>query len=112
MGIAMFEHTEDKALDRIAEKLILRLLPALQDRDGKPAARMMTTRAAADYLGLSVSSVEHLRHRRLIPCVKINRRNMYDRLALNRWLASKSGTTESPPKTVKRRKHRGSERNQ
>src|SRR5258706_7651754 len=83
----MFEHTEDKALDRIAEKIIQRLKAALGD--GKPLPRMLSTGATAPYLGLSVSSVQHLRSRGVIPCVKINRRVMYDRLALDRWVESK-----------------------
>ena len=85
----MFEHTEERALDRIAAEVWKRIQPLLENWDGKPAVRMMTTKAAADYLGLSVSAVEHLKFRGVLPCVKINRRNMYDRVALDRLIESK-----------------------
>jgi hypothetical protein len=96
----MFEHTEEKALDRIAAEVWRRIQPLLENWDGKPAARTMTTKAAADYLGLSVSAVEHLKYRGVLPCVKINRRNMYDRVALDRLIEGKQRRRRSNGRTV------------
>ena len=107
----MFEHTEEKALDRIAAEVWRRIQALLENWDGKPAVRMMTTKAAADYLGLSVSSVEHLKDRGVLPCVKLNTRNMYDRVALDRLIERKqrrprsNGRSKTKAKTKKANQH-------
>ena len=87
----MFEFTEDKALDRIAEKLLKRLVPALANGNGKAYPRLLTVAQAAEYLGRSKSGIEHLIFNDQIPVVRTGRRVHLDRLQLDEWIRNNSG---------------------
>ena len=50
--------------------------------------RLMTTREAAIYLGLSVAALYQLVHRKLIPVIRIGRALRFDIVALNDWIAN------------------------
>ena len=79
-------------IERLAQSLVARMAAITQleigkGKDGAQIPRLMNTKRAAAYLGLSVSSLQHLKHRRLIPFVQIKRRVMYDRFELDKWIA-------------------------
>jgi excisionase family DNA binding protein len=79
---------EQNFIERLAQSLVARMA-AMQNgkvKDGAPIPRLMNTKRAAAYLGLSVSSLQHLKHRGKIPFVQINRRVMYDRAELEKWI--------------------------
>ena len=53
-------------------------------------ARWLTIREAADHVGLSVDSLYHRVSQRSIPFVKLGKRVMFDRQALDEWLSAAS----------------------
>jgi len=48
-----------------------------------PTARCLTKAQAADYLGIGVTLLESLH----VPCIKLGRRSVYDRVDMDAWLA-------------------------
>ncbi|HXP84451.1 MAG TPA: helix-turn-helix domain-containing protein [Bryobacteraceae bacterium] len=87
----MFELHEEKALDRIADRILSRIILALErNGNGKQQLpRLLTAAQAARYLGRkSPQSVYHLAARREIPCVRHGRNLRFDRLELDKWIES------------------------
>jgi hypothetical protein len=84
-----FEDGMRKRDERIAQKVVARLLPYLSSRNGNSRSRLLDTKVTADYLGISLSALRKLKARGYIPFVQINRRVMYDRVVLDRWIVRK-----------------------
>jgi excisionase family DNA binding protein len=76
----MFEHTEEKALDRIAERILQRLLPQIQHGHGdKPSLkRLLTAGEAAEVLSCSRGAVYHMASRGKIPVIRRGRSVRFD----------------------------------
>lgn len=90
--VQSFEDGMSTRDERIAQKVVARLLPYLSRGYGsssKSQSRLLDTRITAAYLGLSQSALRKLKARGYIPFVKINRRVMYDRVVLDRWIVRK-----------------------
>lgn len=68
--------------------MVARLLPYLNN-GGEPQSRLIDTKIAAVYLGISQSALRKLKARGYIPFVKINKRVMYDRIVLDKWIVQK-----------------------
>ncbi len=80
--------TEQQAfIEKTVQQVVSRMLPYLQNATVKPQPRLMDTKTAAVYLGITPNALCHLKHRLLIPCVRINTRVMYDRVQLDGWIA-------------------------
>ena len=54
------------------------------------ARRYLDARELADYIHSTLSSVRTLTSKRQIPHIKRGRRCLYDRVAIDRWLAQQS----------------------
>ena len=77
---------DERFVEALARSLAAKLLPQIQNSNGKLFPRLMNTRQCAEYLSRSVNSIRHLRFRRKIPIVKIDRRIAYDRVAIDKWI--------------------------
>jgi hypothetical protein len=84
-----FEDSVIKRDERIAQQVVARLLPYLSSPNGNSRSRLIDTRIAAGYLGISQSALRKLKSRGYIPFVQINRRVMYDRVVLDKWIVRK-----------------------
>ena len=92
----MFEPREPSFEDRIAQKVVARLLPYLQSgkSNGKQPLpkRLLTVKEAASYLGRpSPSAVYKLVSRHEIPVVRHGRNVRFDVRELNKWIESDKG---------------------
>jgi hypothetical protein len=74
-------------IEKIVQQVVSRLLPYLQNATVKPQPRLMDTKTAAVYLGITPNALWHLKHRLVIPCVRIKTRVMWDRVQLDSWIA-------------------------
>jgi excisionase family DNA binding protein len=52
--------------------------------------RYLGVEEAAKYMALSVSYIQKLTSRRLIPYTKVGRRALYDRVLLDKWMARRT----------------------
>ena len=76
--------------ERIAQSVVRRLLPYLSNgraERGGTQSRLIDTKVTAAYLGVTPNALRKLKARGFIPFVPINRRVMYDRNVLDRWIA-------------------------
>lgn len=58
--------------------------------------RGLSRQQAAKYVGVSAEKLDQLGRSGVVPRLRIGRRVLYDRLALDRWLDSQSGLTAPP----------------
>lgn len=82
-----------KFIERLATSLAMRIIPQIEASRQAPlkiVPILMGTKEAASYLGFSESAVRHLRHRRVLPCVKIRGRVMYEKAALDSFVERSS----------------------
>jgi excisionase family DNA binding protein len=80
---------DEKAIAEVAARIATRIIPQMKEmNNGRIAPRMMTVKQTAEYTGRTVSSINHLVHRRQIPVVRIGRRVHIDRNDLDRWIES------------------------
>lgn len=78
---------DERFVASLAAQLAARILPRLQAAPRtQETGRLMTVKAAAVYLGRSVSAVEKLVYRKEIPVVRIGRRVHLDRVELDKWI--------------------------
>ena len=77
---------ENRPIEKIAELLWARLQPFLKSRSGI-VPMLMDTKTCAALLGMTDRALRHLRQRQQIPFVKINRRVMYEKSQIEKWIA-------------------------
>jgi len=71
---------DEKAIAEVAARIATRIIPQIREADnGKIYRRLMTVKQAAEYIGRTVSSINHLVHRRQISVVRVGRRVHIDR---------------------------------
>jgi excisionase family DNA binding protein len=78
--------TLDAVLDAIADRVAARLIdrvPSVQRSAGK---RLLNVAEAAEYIGRSKSSVQHMITSGALPVVRSDRRVFLDRLDLDGWI--------------------------
>lgn len=63
---------------------------SIDPRAGLIEPRYMGLDAAATYLGVTPKALRHYVHRRTVPFSRIGRRLLFDRQALDRWIARRS----------------------
>jgi excisionase family DNA binding protein len=56
--------------------------------------RYLTLNTAAQYLGVTPKALRHYVQRRIVPFCRVERRLLFDRQALDRWLARRSVRVE------------------
>jgi excisionase family DNA binding protein len=76
----MFEHYEEKALDRIADRLLQRLIPRIERGHGeKPCLkRLLTADEAGEVLSCSRGAIYHMAARGRIPAIRRGRSLRFD----------------------------------
>jgi hypothetical protein len=72
----------DALADAIAERVLQRLLPALE----KNKSRLLDVSAAAAHIGRTPSALRHLIAKGTIPCIRRDGRVQLDRQDLDHWL--------------------------
>jgi len=72
----------------LAAQIVARIIPQIQQDNGRPkgAARLLTVKEAAAYIGRSEQAVQHLIHKRELVVVRKGRRVHVDRGDLDRWI--------------------------
>jgi excisionase family DNA binding protein len=72
----------------LAAQIAARIIPQIQQDNGRPkaAARLLTVKEAAAYIGRSEQAVQHLIHKRELVVVRKGRRVHVDRGDLDRWI--------------------------
>jgi hypothetical protein len=103
-GIALSVDLPDDAVDALIDRLVMdsrlldRLAQTLEERgDANPGEQWMTTRQAAEYLGLSVAALHRLTAARAVPFEqgRPNARCWFQRRALDAWRAAGEPPTAS-----------------
>lgn len=84
----MLNQDFDEIVDRLAAMIAVRVQSRIGVSSGKGriAARLLTVKEAADYIGRTEQAVQHLIHKRELIVVRRGRRVHLDRADLDRWI--------------------------
>jgi excisionase family DNA binding protein len=84
----MLNQDLDEIVDRLAALIAVRVQSRIGVSAGKGriAARLLTVKEAADYVGRTEQAVQHLIHKRELIVVRRGRRVHLDRADLDRWI--------------------------
>jgi len=79
---------DDRFVSPLAMKLAAKLIPQIEQGQARqrPAARLLTVKEAAAYIGRSEQAVHHMIHKRELVVVRKGRRVHLDRGDLDRWI--------------------------
>lgn len=79
---------DERFVVALAAQIAARIIPQIHSDNGKPkaAARLLTVKEAAAYIGRSEQAVQHLIHKRELVVVRTGRRVHVDRSDLDRWI--------------------------
>jgi excisionase family DNA binding protein len=84
----MLNQDFDEIVDRLAAMIAARVQSRIGvcAEKGQIAARLLTVKEAADYIGRTQQAVQHLIHKRELIVVRRGRRVHLDRADLDRWI--------------------------
>jgi len=84
----MLNQDLDEIVDRLAALIAVRVQSRIGVSAGKGriAARLLTVKQAADYIGRTEQAIQHLIHKRELIVVRRGRRVHLDRADLDRWI--------------------------
>lgn len=87
---AMPNRDFEEIVDRFATLVAVRVqsIMGTPSGAGKPAARLLTVKEAAAYVGRTEQAVQHLIHKKELVVVRRGRRVHLDRADLDRWIDS------------------------
>jgi excisionase family DNA binding protein len=79
---------DENFVTALASQIAARIVPEIERRNGnaRPAARLLTVKQAAAYIGRTEQAVQHLIHKRELVVVRKGRRVHVDRGDLDRWI--------------------------
>ena len=77
---------DEQFVTALAVQIAARINPQMQRRNGATAARLLTVKKAAAYIGRTEQALQHFIHRREIVVVRKGRRVHLDRNDLDRWI--------------------------
>ena len=76
----------ENLVDALADRVTARLADRLKERDRGIGARLLSVKQAAEYLGRSKTSVQHMIGAGALPVVRSDRRVFLDVRELDKWI--------------------------